>query len=83
MILFNGGGNHAGNADVLAREMRVLLVERADANLLAAKMAELTHLSPVESRSLCDAGRAWIESKFNLDRTAAAYDELYREMLTP
>tara|TARA_R110000744_G_scaffold97265_1_gene187974 strand:- start:4227 stop:5381 length:1155 start_codon:yes stop_codon:yes gene_type:complete len=74
---------HAGNADVIAPSMRSFVIDRADAESLAISMYRFLRVSSKEQLALAESGRDWVESEFNIDRTALEYDALYGQLIGP
>jgi colanic acid/amylovoran biosynthesis glycosyltransferase len=71
---------HSGNPEVLPPEAQPFVVPERDAGALADAMRRIAALAPEERRSLQAAGRAWIEDHYDVERTVAGYDALYREL---
>jgi glycosyltransferase involved in cell wall biosynthesis len=73
---------HAGNPEALPREAQRFVVPEDDVEALAGAMRAMVALTDAQRTDLSRAGRAWIESHFDLRRTvgacAALYDELKR-----
>ncbi len=74
---------HSGNADVIAPSMRSFVIDRADAESLVTSMSRLLECSAKEQRTMGESGRAWVESQFNIERTASEYDALYSQLIGP
>jgi glycosyltransferase involved in cell wall biosynthesis len=72
---------HSGNPEVLAPEASGFVVAEQSPEAIAEAMLRMSALSPEARRSLQDAGRAWIERQYNLEKTVADYASLYAELL--
>jgi colanic acid/amylovoran biosynthesis glycosyltransferase len=72
---------HSGNPEVLPPEASRFVVPERDAAALAAAMRDMADLSDRQRGELQAAGRAWIERRFSLEGTVAAYDALYRDLI--
>ncbi|MEM9914337.1 MAG: glycosyltransferase family 4 protein [Planctomycetota bacterium] len=71
---------HAGNAEALPSAAQRFVVDEGDAEGLAAAMRDLIRLEPETRAQLQAAGRSWIETRFDLQRTVEQYDTLYRRL---
>lgn len=72
---------HAGNPEALPPEAQKYVVEECDPNGLAAAMEAMMKLSVAQRTALQGAGRAWIETRFDIERTVDRYDALYRRLI--
>lgn len=72
---------HAGNPEALPPEAQRFVVEEGDASALASAMQAMIGLVPTQRQPLQAAGRAWIESRFDIERTVERYDKLYQRLL--
>lgn len=73
--------DHAGNREVIAPAGRRFVVGEGDTMALARAMAEAAELYPPQRRELQEAGRAWVEREFSLERTVEEYERLYRSLV--
>ncbi len=71
---------HSGNPEVLPPEAARLIVPERDPAALAAAMAALSTYGAADRKALQDAGRAWVESHYDLAKTTREVDALYREL---
>ncbi|MEM6853709.1 MAG: glycosyltransferase family 4 protein, partial [Planctomycetota bacterium] len=71
---------HAGNAEALPSAAQRFVVDESDAEGLAAAMRDLIRLEPDTRGQLQAAGRSWIETRFDIQRTVEQYDTLYRRL---
>jgi glycosyltransferase involved in cell wall biosynthesis len=69
-----------GNREVVRHGETGTLVPVGDAPALAAAMHALL-TDPVRSRALGAAGLARVDAEFNIDRTVAAYEQAYLDLL--
>jgi glycosyltransferase involved in cell wall biosynthesis len=74
--------SHEGNPEVLPPQAHPWIVPERDAGALAIAMNQMMRLSPPARLALQNAGRQWIQRHYDLARTVAAYDALYREILS-
>lgn len=72
---------HAGNTEALPPEAARFVVNAGDVGALASAMQAMLGLRPEQKHQLQAAGRQWIESRFNLQRTVEQYDALYRRLI--
>jgi glycosyltransferase involved in cell wall biosynthesis len=69
-----------GNREVVRHGETGLLVPVGDAAAVASAMHDLL-LDPARARQMGARGRERVDAEFNIDRTVAAYEQAYLEML--
>ncbi|MBB6428991.1 glycosyltransferase family 4 protein [Algisphaera agarilytica] len=74
---------HSGNPEALPSEAQRFVVEERDATALADAMNAKLNFKPDERAQLQQAGRRWIESRFDISQTVERYDALYRRLVDP
>ena len=75
--------HHAGNAVALPPAAQRFVADEGDAEGWAAAMRDLIRLEPETRGQLQAAGRSWIETRFDIQRTVEQYDTLYRRLALP
>jgi colanic acid/amylovoran biosynthesis glycosyltransferase len=71
---------HSGNPEVLPPDSSLIANEH-DPESLAEAMRRVAEMTGDERASLQAAGRAWVESNYDLRQTIRAYGELYDELI--
>jgi len=74
--------DHAGNPEVIPPADRAsCVVPEHDLAALRGAMERLIGLSSEDRDAMAARGRAWVEAAFDLDKTVAGYEALYREVV--
>lgn len=72
--------DHSGNPETLPPPAAGFVVPEGDASALAGAMETMIALAPARRAQLQRAGRAWIEERYDLNKTLSAYDALYHQL---